>query len=524
MIGKVDSEIGDRMRWYALFLVIMIGCSPTQSNSSASPEKSLSKVDNSKVVDSEKSSQQTQIESEENLARLKPISSAQQSVAPSPQKKDVDKNLAENSNQSKGSAKSSEQKGTDWPCFLGPMHNSSSSETGILTNWSGDGLKILWQISMGIGYAPIAIAKGKLYHFDREGDHAALTCREADSGKLIWKTKYATEYTDYYGYDPGPRAGPVVDGDRVYVHGVEGMLICYSADSGKEVWRVDTKNQYHFHQNFFGVGSSPIIENDLIIVPVGGSKKGEERPDDFRKVEGNGTGLIAFDKFSGKEKYASSNALASYSSPVIVSQNSKRFGYYFARQGLFVFEPQRGEVLAQLSWRARSLESVNAANPIFFDEYVFLSECYEKGSILLKFDTKNGQLKKIWSDEDKERDEKSLMCHWNTPIYDNGYIYGCSGRHESQAELRCIVAKTGEIKWRKPGLSRSSLLKVDGYLLCLTERGQLYLLKINPKKFESIAQMDVSGLGYPCWAAPILSHGKLYLRGSKKLYCLQLGN
>ena len=29
-------------------------------------------------------------------------------------------------------------------------------------------------------------------------------------------------------------------------------------------------------------------------------------------------------------------------------------------------------------------------------------------------------------------------------------------------------------------------------------------------------------LEYPCWAAPILSHGLLYVRGEERLVCLEL--
>jgi hypothetical protein len=29
-------------------------------------------------------------------------------------------------------------------------------------------------------------------------------------------------------------------------------------------------------------------------------------------------------------------------------------------------------------------------------------------------------------------------------------------------------------------------------------------------------------LKYPCWAAPVLSHGLLYLRGNDRLLCLDL--
>src|SRR5258708_20015065 len=90
--------------------------------------------------------------------------------------------------------------------------------------------------------------------------------------------------------------------------------------------------------------------------------------------------------------------------------------------------------------------------------------------------------------------------------------------------------------WTKPRLARSSLLMVDGHLVCMCEYGELLLLKVNPKKFELVSMMVAFPPGkdgkpdrdadplltYPCWAAPILSHGLLYLRGKDHLVCLHL--
>ena len=57
----------------------------------------------------------------------------------------------------------------------------------------------------------------------------------------------------------------------------------------------------------------------------------------------------------------------------------------------------------------------------------------------------------------------------------------------------------------------------------------LYLLKVNPRRYEEVSQMELRLPGkneplleYPCWAAPILSHGLLYVRGHERLVCLEL--
>jgi len=409
--------------------------------------------------------------------------------------------------------------GVDWPCFLGPTQNNVSPETGILTEWPKEGLKVVWEAQMGLGYAPPVISKGRLFHFDRFGENARLSCRNAETGKLIWKFEYPTAYEDLYGYSPGPRSCPVVDEERVYIYGVEGMLHCVHAYTGKEIWKVDTRKDYKFHQNFFGVGSVPVVEGDLLIVAVGGSPRGP-RPSDLREAKGDGTGIVAFDKKTGQEKYRLSDELASYSSPTVVTIDKRRWCFYLSRGGLLAFEPASGKLDFFYKYRAKILESVNASNPVIIDDRILISECYERGAAVLKI--KAGEKpEEVWTDAENDYREKVLKCHWNTPIHVDGYVYGSSGRHEDEAQLRCVELATGKIRWSEKGLERCSLTRIDGHLLCMTERGDLILLKINPKKYDRVARWHTE-LDYPTWAAPVISNGMMYVRGKDRLLCVEL--
>jgi outer membrane protein assembly factor BamB len=408
----------------------------------------------------------------------------------------------------------------DWPCFLGPTQDNVSSEKGILTAWPKTGLKVLWEANMGLGYAPPVTAKGRLYHFDRFGENNRLTCRDAATGKLRWRFEYPTDYEDLYGYSPGPRACPVVDDDRVYIYGPEGMLFCVNAVSGDEIWKVDTKAEYRFQQNFFGVGSVPVVEGELLIVAVGGSDHKGERPNDLRGLKGNGTAIVAFDKKTGKEKYRLSDEHASYSSPVVKKVGDRRLGLYFARGGLVGFEPATGKLDFHYPWRAKILESVNASNPVVVGDQVLVTECYEKGTAVLKLKP-GAKPEEVWTDDDNDYRDKVLKCHWNTPIHVDGYVYGSSGRHENDAVLRCVELATGKVMWSQRGLERCSLTQIDGHFLCMCERGDLLLLKINPNKFEQVAKWSTE-LDYPCWAAPVVSSGLMYARGKDRLLCVEL--
>jgi outer membrane protein assembly factor BamB len=415
--------------------------------------------------------------------------------------------------------------GSDWVAFLGPTANSVSSEKGILAPWPKEGLRLAWEKKVVEGYAMPAISRGRLFLFDRVRDRNRLRCLKSETGESLWAFEYPTEYQDSYGYSGGPRCFPVVDGNRVYIYGAEGMLHCLRADDGTQVWKVDTKEEFGFVQNFFGVGSTPVVEGDLLLVQVGGSPKGSDTVD-FQRVKSSGSALVAFDKLTGKVKYKTGDELASYSVPVLATIGEKRWCFLLARGGLLGIEPQTGKVAFHHPWRAKILESVNASCPVVIGDKVFISETYGPGAALLK--VKADGVEEAWTDADKNRDEKSMQCHWMTPIQVDGYLYGCSGRHENNAELRCIELATGKVMWSEPNLTRSSLLQVDGHFVCLSEDGKLRLLKINPMKYEEVSQMDLTRPGdvkraaSPFWAAPILSHGLLYIRGNERLVCLEL--
>jgi outer membrane protein assembly factor BamB len=412
------------------------------------------------------------------------------------------------------------RQGDDWPAFLGPTADSKSRETGILTAWNSSPPRIVWQQPLGTSYGAPTISRGRLFQFCRYGKAARLTAMRSETGEELWKFEYPTDYEDLYGYNNGPRCSPVVDDDRVYILGAEGMLHCLRVVDGKLLWKHDTQDEYGVVQNFFGVGSAPVVYRDLLIVQIGGSgPQGRAAPPGrLDVVDGNGSGVVAFDKHSGEEKYRITNELASYAGPVLATIGDRDWCFVLARGGLVGFEPASGKVDFHYPWRAELLESVNASNPVVVDDLVFISETYGPGSSLLR--VRPGGYEVVWSDEKRPRD-KRMQTHWNTAVHHEGYLYGSSGRHANNAELRCIELKTGEIQWSEPGLSRSSLMYVDGHFLCLTEYCELLLLKANPKKFEQVAKLELQDRP-PAWAAPVLSHGLLYVRGNDRLTCYEL--
>jgi hypothetical protein len=85
------------------------------------------------------------------------------------------------------------------------------------------------------------------------------------------------------------------------------------------------------------------------------------------------------------------------------------------------------------------------------------------------------------------------------------------------------------VGWSEGGLGRSSVTLVDDHLLILGEYGDLVLARATPEKYEEVSRVRpldaASGrelLAPPCWAAPVIARGLVFVRGTGRVVCLDL--
>ncbi len=420
----------------------------------------------------------------------------------------------------------------DWPRLLGAEYDGVAPASELNIDWE-QAPKHVWTIGVGDGYGLGSVVDGNYFQMDAQpaanGIQERIRCFDLDSGKLRWEQSQPVQYRDLYGYESGPRGTPAINGDKVVTFGVAGQLRCRSISDGSLLWNVDTNKQYGVVQNFFGVGSSPLILDDQVIVMVGGSPAEDARiaPGRLDRVSPNGTALVSFNLDDGKERWRSGDDLASYSSPRPMKIDGKTVVLAFARTSLLAIDAADGKLLWKYDHRAEILESVNAMVPVVSGNQVFISECYDVGSVLLEVSL--DQAKVVWSDPPSNRRLQSMRVHWSTPILIDGFLYGCSGRNAPDSDFRCIEFATGKVMWSDDRRTRSSITRVGDILVLLEERGELQFIRPNPEKLEVLATINLatasnprSSISYPCWAAPIIVGDKLIVRGDQKVICMSL--
>lgn len=442
--------------------------------------------------------------------------------------------------------------GEDWPQFLGPRNNGTSIETGLLEKWPEAGPPMLWNLRLGEGYAPPSVMGERVVVMHRQRDEEFVECFHAQTGESLWKYGYPTDFEDPYGYNGGSRCAPVLTADRCYTFGPQGKLLCLDLQQGTKVWEIDTTQQWDIPQHFFGAGCTPILEGPLLIVMIGGQPN---------------SGVVAFDAATGKVvwehvgketwdgtptdepgnrpySWTGREMVVSYSTPICATIHGQRHLLCLMRQGLVSLNPRDGTERFHYWFRSRTHESVNAARPVVVDDQILLSAAYETGAALLKVQPDHRTYDVVW------RNKRGLSTHWSTALYEKGYGYGFSGRHEDEAELQCIDWLTGELQWHTNGFGgdladlgieqatgrivdrttgkpvqffgRGSAIFADGKAIILGERGGLSLGQFTPEKYVEISSVKFPQMNYPSWAAPVLSRGRLFLRSESHIVCLDL--
>ncbi len=387
-----------------------------------------------------------------------------------------------------------------WPQFLGPNRNGVSHETGLVDSFGPQGPKVAWRVLGGVGMSGIALdEKQAVTLLERDGKQMAVSFQRTD-GTELWSQTLTDGFRNSMG--AGPRATPAIAHGAVFVFTGEGILAALDQTSGKPQWKHDVVSDFGGKIAEYGMASSPLVVDDLVIVTAGVK----------------GASVVAYQAKTGQVAWKTGNDTAGYSSPALLTVGGRRQIVAFTGKSAVGLDPKTG---AQL-WRyVYSTDfDCNIATPIAVGENVFISSGENHGCALLALKPQGDvfEVTEVW----KSFGPSSVMRNeWQTSILLDGFLYGLDnvGGAGPITHLNCVNAKTGARVWQQPRFGKGNLIAADGKLFILTLAGELVIVRAHSEGFEELSRAKVCE---GTRQAPALLDGRLYLRDSKEIVCIDL--
>jgi outer membrane protein assembly factor BamB len=401
----------------------------------------------------------------------------------------------------------------DWPRWRGPNGDGISLETEWNPKALSENPKILWKTNVGMGYSNVAIKDNYLYTMGyQRGEDSIYSgkniiyCLNAETGEEVWRYSYESDVKEITPGVCGTYTTPTVEDKYVYTLSVFGHVVCLKAKNGKLRWEKNIVEEYGVVRPYYGFAGSPVIEGGLVLVTV------------------NQSGL-ALDKKTGKKVWISEPSKqvhpmapqsgSEYATPVIYNYKGTRSAAVFWSKGLSSVNAKTGELQWFYDWKL--YWKVSVADPIIFDNKVFISCAYDAGCELL--DISGNEPKVLWKNN-------NMINHFSTCVLIDGHLYGCDGSiyYPWRCTLTCLDTETGDKKWSKE-TGPVSLIVVDNKLIVLHEKGTLYIVEASPTCYQEISSfkiLDQNGIER-WWTHPVLLRGRIYCRSSTgSLVCIDV--
>jgi len=419
----------------------------------------------------------------------------------------------------------------DWPQWQGPRRDGVWRETGILAKFPKDGPKVLWRSPIGSGCSGPAVAAGRIFVMDRQGEMVAkgkeappkgglagkerVLCYDAATGKPLWTHDYDCTYRILY--TSGPRTTPAVDGDKLYTIGAMGDVFCLDAAKGTVHWHKQLTELCKTKPPLWGYASHPLIDGDRLICLAGGE----------------GSAVIALDKRNGKELWRALTVKeVGYAPPTVIDAGGKRQLIIWHTDSVNALDPASGKLYWSVPFPdpAEDHPKITVSTPRHEGDLLFVS-AVQTGSLVLKLAADRPAAEVIYKGKStnlaKPDGLHALMC---SPILQHGHIYGVG----PFGELRCLKAETGKELWQHLTTGRKTLFATsfiipqgDRHFL-FDDQGDLIIAKLTPAGYTEIDRTHVieptlfSREREVVWTHPAFAGGCMVVRNDKEILCVSL--
>jgi outer membrane protein assembly factor BamB len=394
----------------------------------------------------------------------------------------------------------------DWPQWRGPELRGTSPERGLPVKWS-ETANVAFRLALpSFGASTPIVVGDRIFLNVAEGDSVSLWCIDRRSGAVTWKKPLGSNVGHAHRKHNMATPSPVVAGPRVYALTGAGILKGFDLD-GRELWARDIQQEYGKFGLNWGYGSSPLLLEGTLYVPVLHGMKTDD-PSYLLGVEA-ATGKTLFRVERPTD--ARSESPDAYTTPVVVRKGNATEIVVTGGDIVTGHDPKTGKEL----WRAKGL------NPTSDPYYRIVASPVASGDIVVA-PTRVRPMLALRGFGRGDVTKSALLWSFDqgpdvpTPATDGTLLYVVNDK----GLLWCLDLLSGKAHYGpqrlRVGTYSASPLLADGKLYVTSEDGLTSVVKAGTT-FELLAENALDDFTL---ASPAAAGGQLFLRTKGFLYAI----
>ena len=384
-----------------------------------------------------------------------------------------------------------ETRPAEWPGFRGPNRDSVVRGVRINTDWAASPPSEMWRRPIGPGWSSFSVRGDLLYTQEQRGNEEIVACYRVSTGEPVWRHADPVRFYESNG-GAGPRGTPTIHRDRVYSMGATGLLNALDARTGKKIWSHNTSADTSREVPYWGISSSPLVVDDIVIVSVGGT-------------------LSGYDIASGKQRWIGPLHGGSYSSPHLVTIDGVTQVVILSAPGAVSVNPADGKLLWDYKWEGGAIiqPGVTADGDILINAMSATGGQATK-RLAIKHEGATWTPQERWT-------SNGLKPYFNDYVIHKGYAYGFDNNI-----LACIDLADGKRMWKggRYGNGQLILLADQDLLLVTSEEGELALVSAATDQFKELARIPI--FNEKTWNHPVVVGNVLLVRNGAEMAAFKL--
>ncbi|HAM11066.1 MAG TPA: hypothetical protein DCP74_12535 [Bacteroidales bacterium] len=408
-----------------------------------------------------------------------------------------------------------------WPRFRGAdFDNISKDPTPLAEKWDTSGPPVVWQTTLGEGYAGPAIHNGRLYILDYNERRKAdmLRCFSLKSGKELWRRWYNVEFKRNHGYS---RTIPAVTDKYLVTVGPRSHVMCIDPVDGRLFWTIDLEREYGIPGKAKGKitpefysGQCPLIDNDIAIFAPGGKAL-----------------MIGVDCATGNVLWKTPNPDSlrmSHTSVMPMTIHGKKMYVYAALGGVCGVSAE-GDDRGKLLWSTKEWSpSITVASPVYLGNgEIAAFGSYGAGTARIAITRDGSGFRAVVKEQHKS--SGGIASEQHTPILIDNHLWAVMPENAGalKRQLACysisnlITPVWSSGKESRFGKGMGPFILSDKQLYLLDDEGTLYLFNIEKKSATLVSSHKILA-AIEAWSPMAIAGKYLVMRDSHNMICLDI--